>query len=105
MRKYKKGQTWPVFKGAKAGIMLLFSDKELREGNRAFKQVRVPYRADGSQVVKSKRTIHDTHLKTVEYTHYPAGKPLKTDTEIRRFRRKWMPKLWVPEWIVPKKKR
>ena len=87
MSKYKKGQTWPAGE-FKSGLMLTFSDKELREGVPSWRNVRIPTRPDGSSVVESKRTIHDTHLRLEPYTYYPAGKPLKTDTAIRRFRKK-----------------
>ena len=81
-KKYVKGQTWPV--GAfRSGLMLTFSDKELREGTVAHKNVRrkKPGRMGSG-------TKHDTYLQLVKYRYYPAGKPLKTDTAIRRFRKK-----------------
>ena len=82
MAKYKPGQTWPV--GAfTSGLMLMFSDKELREGVPAHRNVKTkkPGRMGSG-------TKHDYYLKLEKYTRYPAGKPLKTDTAIRRFRQK-----------------
>jgi len=81
-KKYEKGQTWPV--GAfRSGLMLTYSDKELREGYMSHKNVEMkkPGRMGSG-------TKHDTYLKLVKYRHYPAGKPLKTDAAIRRFRQK-----------------
>jgi len=101
MAKYKKGQTWP--KGAfTAGLSLTFSDKELREGYDIFESVKVrkPYR----MAKRGEETEHDFMRVIKKKRYYPAGKPLETDTQIRRYRKKWI--LGTPEfkknlkWVV-----
>ena len=103
MAKYKPGQTWP--KGAfTAGLSLTFSDKELREGYDVYESVKVrkPYR----MAKRGEETKHDFMRVIKKKRYFPAGKALKTDTQIRRFRKKWI--LGTPEfkkklkWIVPK---
>ena len=84
-KKYSKGQTWPV--GAfRSGLMLTFSDKELREGSEVYRseKVRKPHR----MVKRGEETRHDFTRVTKKVRYYPAGKPLKTDAAIRRFRQK-----------------
>ena len=74
MAKYKPGQTWP--KGAfSGGLMLTYSDEDLRKGSHESRRLR-----------KHQKKYHPK-LKPPPI-FYPAGKPLKTDTEIRRFRKK-----------------
>ena len=90
MVKYKKGQTWP--KGLfSAGLMMTFSDEELRKGSKESRRLR-----------EHQKKYHP-HL-TPPPIYYPAGKPLKTDTEIRRFRKKHLPFSRItgksPEWVV-----
>jgi hypothetical protein len=85
MAKYKPGQTWPV--GAfKSGLMLMFSDKELREGHEVYRDVKV--RKPDRMVKRGEETPHDFTRVLKKVRTYPAGKPLKTDTAIRRFRQK-----------------
>lgn len=87
---YKKGQTWP--KGPfVAGLMLTFTDEELRKGSSESRRLR-----------KHQKEYHPKLTPPVIY--FPAGKPLKTDTEIRRFRKKYIPFSQItgksPEWII-----
>ena len=95
MAKYKPGQTWPG--GAfRSGLMLTFSDKELREGVPSHRNVKTkkPGRMGSG-------TKHDSYLKLEKFVYYPAGKPLKTDTAIRRFRQKHIFGK-VTSWLIPK---
>jgi len=85
-RKYEKGQTWPV--GAfKAGLQLTWTDKELRGGIPAHKSVEDP-NTTVRKYINDFDYIRVPSLKTIKYTFFPAGKPLKTDTQIRKYRRK-----------------
>ena len=83
---FKKGQTWPVGPFV-SGLEMTWSDKELREGIPAHKNV-----VDGNKKARKYITPREfllvPLLKLVKYTFFPAGKPLKTDTEIRKYRRK-----------------
>ena len=74
MAKYRKGQTWPVGKFY-SGLMMTFSDEDLRKGSKESRRLRV-----------HQKKYHPN--LTPPPIYYPAGKPLKTDTEIRRFRKK-----------------
>ena len=103
MTKYKNGQTWP--KGmTKSGLMMLFTDDELRHGWPRIRDVKVRNRdcmAKYGQEVAS-----DYHYEYEKYIYYPAGKPLITDTQIRAFRKKLNTfkgrKIngWNGEWVV-----
>jgi len=86
-KKYTKGQTWPV--GIfKSGLMLMFSDKELRKGYDVYESVKVrkPYR----MAKRGEETEHDFMRVIKKKRYFPAGKALQTDTQIRRFRKKWI---------------
>tara|TARA_R110000851_G_scaffold108116_10_gene229047 strand:+ start:105 stop:497 length:393 start_codon:yes stop_codon:yes gene_type:complete len=100
---YKNRQTWP--KGIKtSGLMMLYTDDELRNGWPIVKNVRVKNRdcmAKYGQEVAS-----DYHLELVKDIYYAAGKPLVTDTQIRAFRKKLNTfkgkKIngWNGEWVI-----
>jgi len=96
-KKYEKGQTWPVgdsVTGLVTGLMMTFSDKELREGIPAHKNV-VDGNKKGRKYITPREFLLVPLLKLIKYTYYPAGKALKTDTEIRAFRTKVLGKRYA----------
>ena len=100
MAKYKKGQTWP--KGLfSAGLMMTFSDEELRKG-----RTRWVSKKEKVNVATFGKPFYEYRRRLVKERYYPAGKALKTDTEIRRFRKKHLPFSRItgksPEWVVRK---
>tara|TARA_R110002050_G_scaffold7274_7_gene28461 strand:+ start:114 stop:407 length:294 start_codon:yes stop_codon:yes gene_type:complete len=93
---YKNGQTWP--KGEfKSGLLLCFSDDELRNGNPSYRNIKV--RNFDCMARVGHEVASDYHLEIEKYTYYPAGKPLVTDTQIRAFRKKHISG-WNGEWMV-----
>ena len=82
MGKYEKGQTWPKGKFS-SGLMLTFSDRELRQG-----KMRWVSKKEKVNVASFGKPYYEYERRLIQERYYPAGKPLKTDTEIRRFRKK-----------------
>mgnify|MGYP003651029034 CR=1 FL=1 len=82
MAKYEKGQTWPKGKFS-SGLMLTYTDSELRKGlpTMVSKKEKVNVATFGKPFYEYRRRL-------VKERYFPAGKSLKTDTEIRRFRKK-----------------
>ena len=96
VKKYKKGQTWPKG-GFFSGLDLFNSDRELREGWPTLKRKKV--RKKFTMAKPGQETKFDYTYKTVKVIKYPAGKPLKTDREIRAYRKKRITG-WGGEWTI-----
>ena len=103
MTKYKQGQTWP--KGmTTSGLMMLYTDDELRRGIPRIRQVLVKRRDSMAKYGQEVRS--DFQYQYEKYIFYPAGKPCETDTQIRAFRKKLNTfkgrriNGWSGEWVV-----
>lgn len=94
--KYKKGQTWP--KGEfTSGIRLLDTDDRLRRGWPTLRQINVKNR--DSMAKYGEEVPSDYHPRYEKHIHYPAGKPLLTDAQIRAYRKKYINN-WDREWMI-----
>ena len=94
--KYKEGQTWP--KGQfTSGMRLLDSDDRLRRGWPTLRQIMIKNR--DSMAKYGKEVPSDYHPRYEKHIHYPAGKPLGTDAQIRAHRKKNIGS-WDVEWMV-----